>query len=123
MNRCPNCNNTLSSSDVLCPKCGAMVEEINTKLSVNKKFADIPSTGNSESTTIPDHYENIIMYNESFPIKEPEPPAELEELETGEEPEDFDIENIISHNGDSSHVNPLLAHLEKQRSSMEKTPV
>lgn len=31
MERCPNCGNKLSSIDVLCPKCGAVVEVIQTK--------------------------------------------------------------------------------------------
>lgn len=123
MNKCPKCNNTLSSSDVLCPRCGAMVEEINTKVSIKKFFADKPVSNNSESTTLPDDYENIIMYNESFPMMEPEPPEAPQEPNLIEEPEDFDIEKYISSNGTSDHINPLLAHVKKQQSHAEDKPI
>lgn len=123
MSKCPKCNNTLSSSDVLCPRCGAMVEEINTKVSIKKFFADKPVSNNSESTTLPDDYENIIMYNESFPMMESEPPEVSQEQNTVEEPEDFDIEKYISRNGTSDHINPLLAHVKKQQSHTEDKPL
>lgn len=123
MSRCPKCNNTLSSSDVLCPRCGAMVEEINTKVSIKKFFADKPVSNNSESTTLPDDYENIIMYNESFPMMEPEPPKVPQEPSPVEEPEDFDIEKYISSNGTSDHINPLLAHVKKQQSHVQDKPL
>ena len=31
MDRCPNCGNKLSNIDVLCPKCGAVVEVVPTR--------------------------------------------------------------------------------------------
>lgn len=123
MNRCPKCNNTLSSSDVLCPRCGAMVEEINTKVSIKKFFADKPVLNISESTILPDDYENIIMYNESFPMMEPEPPEVSQEQKLIDEPEEFDIEKYISSKGGSDHINPLLAHVKKQQNHTEDEPL
>ena len=112
MDKCPKCKNSLSSSDVLCPKCGAMVEQISTaKIPINKKM---PEKTESSPASEVDYNDSLIMYNESFPIIEQEPsrlPEENSALD--EEPEDFDIEKIISAS-DKNHVNPLLAHIKKQ---------
>ena len=121
MNKCPKCNNSLSSSDVLCPKCGALVEEINTSVHVNVPSVEKPAEESSQSSSYPDHYENIILYNETFPIIDSEPPAEVTEEAEVPEKEDAladevsDIDDIFNGQGASKHVNPLLAHLEKQR--------
>ena len=120
MSKCPKCKYTLSSSDVLCPKCGALVEEINTNAALSRSVNDAPETeDDSGDSSSHDHYENIILYNETFPIIDSEPPSQKEAppAKPEEEQEDFDIEDILSDQSGSKHVNPLLAHIEKQMSS------
>jgi hypothetical protein len=96
------------------------VEEINTNAPVSRPVNNVSETeDDTKGSTLPDHYENIILYNETFPIIDSEPPSRMEEpsVPAEEEPEDFNIEDILSDQSGTKHVNPLLAHIEKQMNS------
>ena len=63
MERCPKCGNKLSNIDVLCPRCGALVEVIQVRSSF------IPPT---VSVTPPKaERPNLIVYNEDLPGEGP----------------------------------------------------
>ncbi len=61
MERCPKCGNRLSHIDVLCPRCGALVEVIQ----VNKNF--LPSTSGESISSRGSERPSLIVYNEDFP--------------------------------------------------------
>ena len=65
MERCPKCGNKLSNVDVLCPRCGALVEVIQVKNSF------VPPPVTSESTPPVCERPNLVIYNEDFPGDEP----------------------------------------------------
>jgi hypothetical protein len=68
MERCPKCGNKLSNIDVLCPRCGALVEVIQVRNS------HIPPSAAQENTPPPStERPNLIIYNEDFPGDEPVP--------------------------------------------------
>jgi len=77
MERCPKCGNKLSNVDVLCPRCGALVEVIQVKNSF------VPPPAPPESTPPACERPNLVIYNEDFPGDEPaadEPAAEEESI-------------------------------------------
>ncbi len=93
MERCPNCGNKLSSIDVLCPKCGAVVEVIQTK--TNPSSPETATDGNTQKPEpapkkdIPKYFN---VYYEGLPDEdsidnEPEEAPKKEPEETPEEPE------------------------------------
>ena len=63
MERCPKCGNRVSHIDVLCPRCGALVEVIQ----VNKNF--LPSTNSEHVLPRGNERPNLIVYNEDFPTE------------------------------------------------------
>ncbi|NLT96691.1 MAG: zinc-ribbon domain-containing protein, partial [Christensenellaceae bacterium] len=78
MERCPKCGNKLSNVDVLCPRCGALVEVIQVKNS----FVPPPPKP-PESTPPACERPNLVIYNEDFPGDEPaaeEPAADEESI-------------------------------------------
>ena len=77
MERCPKCGNKLSNVDVLCPRCGALVEVIQVKNSF------VPPPAPPESTPPACERPNLVIYNEDFPGDEPaaeEPAADEESI-------------------------------------------
>lgn len=72
MERCPKCGNKLSPIDVLCPRCGALVEVIQVK----KNF--IPASDGESAPAHKFERPNLVVYNEDFPsnglYSEPEEP-------------------------------------------------
>ena len=121
MNKCPNCNNTISSIDVLCPKCGALVEQINTNVAPKNLVVKEDDDPSQESTpSAPDQYENLIVYNESYQMDDhPMPPEKPDIIEPTIE-DDFEIDNIITSANSAPRVNPLFAHIEKHRHDEEE---
>lgn len=119
MNKCPKCNNNLSSIDILCPRCGALVEEIDTSVAKENIAPEESNDTDSEhKDELTDHYENLIMYNESFTVREPEEPGESEEpakIEDDKEKSDAEIDSIIAAEHKSPYVNPLFAHIKKRQ--------
>ncbi len=116
MNKCPNCNNTISNIDVLCPKCGALVEQINTS-SLPKNI--VPEE-NKEPTAqdepeVPNHYDNLIVYNEAYQTNEAPVAPVNPDIEEPQIEDDFEIDNIIASANSAPRVNPLFAHIEKNR--------
>ena len=71
MDKCPNCGNSLSSIDVLCPRCGAFVEvvQVNNNSASNHSTPDNQNTGsnNSEKKEYPKEFPNLIVYNDDLP--------------------------------------------------------
>ena len=72
MNKCPNCGNKLSNIDVLCPRCGALVEVIQIKSS--GPVGTVPDSQNSRDENQKDEpgkhkkeFPNLIVYNEDLP--------------------------------------------------------
>jgi len=88
MERCPKCGNKLSNVDVLCPRCGALVEVIQVKNSLVP-----PPPKPPESTPPACERPNLVIYNEDFPGDEPaaDEPAAYEEsiLDIVEKEPDF----------------------------------
>ncbi len=86
MERCPKCGNKLSNIDVLCPRCGAMVEVIQVRSSF------IPP--NISATPPKAERPHLIVYNEDLPGEGPfcETPEEdtFEEVPSVAEADDFD---------------------------------
>lgn len=116
MNKCPKCNNTISNIDVLCPKCGALVEQIN----VSSLPKNIVTEENKESSaksepTSPNHYENLVVYNESYQTTGPPVEPVNPDIEEPTIEDDFEIDNIIASANSAPRVNPLFAHIEKNR--------
>jgi hypothetical protein len=66
MERCSKCGNKLSNVDVLCPRCGALVEVIQVKNSFVPPPPEPP-----ESTPPACERPNLVIYNEDFPGDEP----------------------------------------------------
>lgn len=69
MDKCPNCGNKINRMDVLCPRCGAVVEDVHVKigLKVNKSGIAVISDSAVPKKNIP---QNFIVYNEDFPSEE-----------------------------------------------------
>ena len=67
MNKCPNCGNKLNDIDVLCPKCGAVVEVVQIKSHNFSPTASVsPDTHKDESEKI--YFpEDLIVYNDDLP--------------------------------------------------------
>lgn len=61
MEKCPKCGNKLSNIDVLCPRCGALVEVIQVKSSF------IPPTGSTPVPSQKAERPNLVVYNEDLP--------------------------------------------------------
>lgn len=65
MERCPNCGNKLSNIDVLCPRCGTVVEVIQIKNNISAEAASsVPAESKIKKKDIP---QSFIVYNEDFP--------------------------------------------------------
>lgn len=64
MDKCPKCGNKLSSIDVLCPKCGALVEVVQIK-----KGAALQNASSGLGTPIKKlPHQNLIVYNDDWPV-------------------------------------------------------
>ncbi len=76
MEKCPKCGNKLSNIDVLCPRCGALVEVIQVKSSFTPPLGSAAPPPKAERP-------NLIVYNEDLPgegLFTETPDEELEEL-------------------------------------------
>jgi hypothetical protein len=62
MERCPNCGNKLSNIDVLCPRCGTVVEVIQIKSSIATDSGAAAGDGNIKKKDSP---QSFIAYNKS----------------------------------------------------------
>lgn len=71
MDKCPNCGNKINRMDVLCPRCGAVVEDVQVKNSVKVKQS---SNSDIALPIIPkkNFQQNFVVYNEDFPSEEDE---------------------------------------------------
>lgn len=78
MDKCPKCGNKLSSIDVLCPKCGALVEVVQIKKgTASQNAAAVLSTPMKK---LPQ--QNLIVYNDDWPTDDME--FSSDEKTTGE---------------------------------------
>ncbi len=66
MDRCPNCGNKLSNIDVLCPRCGTVVEVIQIQNNISPDAAASTAAEGSKPK-IKDFPQSFIVYNEDFP--------------------------------------------------------
>jgi hypothetical protein len=66
MERCPKCGNRLSNIDVLCPRCGTVVEVIQIKNNISPDAATSTAAKDSKPK-IKDFPQSFIVYNEDFP--------------------------------------------------------
>ena len=88
MDRCPNCGNKINSMDVLCPKCGSVIEEVRM---VFQKPAQ-PAQAPPQAPRKPEFPPHLVVYNEDLPEdmkpkEEPqEPVSEPEEIKTEASP-------------------------------------
>lgn len=82
MENCPNCGNKLSNIDVLCPRCGALVEviKVNTNIPVTSSSTKMDSDKEPSNMLQPpkkDYYQNLTVYSDELPpegmLDEPEP--------------------------------------------------
>lgn len=89
MEKCPNCGNKLNSIDVLCPKCGTVVEVIQIKSSISASPEAAADTALSADTAMKKEFtENFIVYNEDFPADD----AAVEQKKAGSD----SIESALS---------------------------
>ncbi len=66
MDKCPKCGNKLSSIDVLCPRCGSLVEVVQIK-----RAQSIQSTsGTYDSPTKKPPQQNLVVYNDDLPSED-----------------------------------------------------
>lgn len=77
MERCPNCGNRLNSIDVLCPRCGAVVEVIQIKSSITSASETAAEAAEAaRNVESKDFSQSFVVYNEDFPTEDTvgEPP-------------------------------------------------
>jgi len=76
MDKCPKCGNKLSSVDVLCPRCGSLVEVVQIK-----KTSGVQSASGAIEPVKKVQQQNLVVYNDDLPPDdifddaEPEPEA------------------------------------------------
>ncbi len=91
MEKCSKCGNKLSNIDVLCPKCGALVEVVQVRKGAGMQIA-------SSAISVPIKklpQQNLILYNDDWPSDDMEglllpdetPPINTENIETSVAPE------------------------------------
>lgn len=96
MDRCPNCGNKLSEIDVLCPKCGTVVEVIKAKNNVPSSLETatesiVKETAPAQKKDIPKYFN---VYYEDLPDEDSEDSADnVPESadEASEQPDSFDL--------------------------------
>lgn len=69
MERCPNCGNKLSNVDVLCPRCGTVVEVIQIKNNIASDATKSIAAADKKVEK-KDFPQNFIVYNEDFPAED-----------------------------------------------------
>jgi hypothetical protein len=83
MDRCPKCGNKLSSIDVLCPRCGALVEVVQVK----KNPSVLSSSSQIDVPVKKQPPQSLVVYNDDMPSDESIPIPEA--AETPAEPQFF----------------------------------
>lgn len=116
MERCPNCGNKLSKIDVLCPRCGSVVEviQIKSKISVASEAVIDNKSNNMANEQRKDFPQNFIVYNEDFPtddIGDSEPAMINDKQLQSAAPESFtkddanDVDDDLLRHIQSSNIN------------------
>ena len=105
MDKCPKCGNKLSSIDVLCPRCGTLVEVVQVKKSAGVQSAS--GTYGSAAKKTPQ--QNLIVYNDDLPSDDifdsPEPEPEVPDMA---EPEPVDLNDTETLSYDLPEPTPEL---------------
>jgi hypothetical protein len=90
MDKCPNCGNKINTMDVLCPRCGAVVEDV--KIKNNTRIINTLDYVSQAPAVKKDFPQNFIVYNEDFPSDESEAlstgGAYVSDNKTADKPED-----------------------------------
>ncbi len=98
MDKCPKCGNKLSSIDVLCPKCGALVEVVQIKKGTAGQNA-------SSDMSIPvkkQPQQNLIVYNDDWPVDDTDMLSSLDaapEVKPDDIPAPYpdDVSELLKH--------------------------
>lgn len=71
MEKCPNCGSKLSNLDVLCPRCGALVEVVQLKKNMSTGGQDARKNAAEPGAAPKNEFRpNLIVYNEDLPIED-----------------------------------------------------
>ena len=109
MDKCPKCGNKLSSIDVLCPKCGALVEVVQIKKGTALQGTSINLGTPAKKTP----QQNLIVYNEDWPTDDADTFSSLDERQT----------NALSPDPPATdEVSELLSQLEAPSSDANTYP-
>ncbi|MDD5017074.1 MAG: zinc ribbon domain-containing protein [Eubacteriales bacterium] len=105
MDKCPNCGNKLSNIDVLCPRCGAVVEVVQIKNSGSStppvSESHMNGINQGEKKDFPKEFPNLIVYNDDLP-----PEGMLGEDEDLSPGSDADAGNDIINGHHDADVEP-----------------
>ncbi|MGE5494330.1 MAG: hypothetical protein ACM3S4_03390 [Burkholderiales bacterium] len=109
MERCPKCGNKLSNIDVLCPRCGTVVEVIQIKNNISSDAA-ASTVAKDSKPKIKDFPQSFIVYNEDFPSDAEANESREENAVLNTAGGVFEATDPISPIADTSPVEPDAPH-------------